>query len=152
MTIGTAEDELPGDDCERIREALHYIVMFANKRKQERLDRGALEMDAPELRFDANQMEAQSPQQKESVPMNGVVSEMMIQANSAIAQRVQVRSTCFSFEKMNATTINLHSHLRLTGMQARFPGESLVRSHAPPKHDSTEELKELVESWVGLPL
>ena len=73
---------------------------------------GALELESAELRFETSAEGRAEVQSKETVPMMAVVAEMMIWANSAVAQR----TAC------------------------AFPGAALLRRHPPPRPEAFQEV------------
>lgn len=81
-----ANQRLTAADRARIYDALSWIHSFAECKRKQRLNQGALEIESVELSFDfANQ----SFSLKEKVPMMTTVAEMMIQTNAAVGEALQ---------------------------------------------------------------
>ncbi|CAM6101379.1 unnamed protein product [Calypogeia fissa] len=103
--------ELAGgvDEVAAVASDLLVFATFAQLRRELRRAQGALELASSELRFEtsANQ-EPTSVATKLELPMNWIVAEMMILANSYVAQKIY----------------------------QTFPSKALLRRHDPPRLDS----------------
>ncbi|KAG2445884.1 hypothetical protein HXX76_000488 [Chlamydomonas incerta] len=116
-------DELPRDHVAVLRPALRVLDEFTGQLHARRVADGALELASAELRFrtDSDTGAPCAVICKQKVPMMDVVAEMMIAANSAVAERI-------------ATA---------------FPGAALLRNHPPPRAQAFEALKPLLEGAGG---
>ncbi|KAG2451560.1 hypothetical protein HYH02_004158 [Chlamydomonas schloesseri] len=116
-------DELPRDHVEVLRPALRVLDELTGQLHARRVADGALELASAELRFrtDSDTGAPCAVICKQKVPMMDVVAEMMIAANSAVAERI-------------ATA---------------YPGAALLRNHPPPRAQAFEALKPLLEGAAG---
>uniref|UniRef100_A0A061QID2 DIS3-like exonuclease 1 n=1 Tax=Tetraselmis sp. GSL018 TaxID=582737 RepID=A0A061QID2_9CHLO len=82
-------ERLPLRDVEKLRTALGLLSRLSAKHKAGRVARGALELTSSELRFGTREDgRPVTVAAKEEVPVMGVVAEMMIMANAAVASRI----------------------------------------------------------------
>ncbi len=72
-----------------------------------------MELESSELRFETSAEGGKEVHSKEAVPMMAVVAEMMIFANSAVAER----------------------------LMAAFPSHAFLRRHQPPRLDTFTEVR-----------
>lgn len=112
------------DEIVQVQSDLSLLANFSQVFKSVRESKGALELVSAEMSFEMG--ESQEPlnvESKTQLPMNWIVAEMMIQANSYVARRI--------YESF--------------GMHA------LLRRHPPPKLDNFNFLLKCCEAQ-GLPL
>ncbi|GLC43803.1 hypothetical protein PLESTB_000909600 [Pleodorina starrii] len=117
------EDELPPDHVEVLRRSLRVLDELTAQLHSRRVAAGALELTSAELRFRV-EADTGAPCQvvcKQKVAMMDVVAEMMIAANSAVAERI-------------ATA---------------YPGAALLRNHPPPRAQAFEQVRALIEPHSG---
>eukprot|EP00252_Welwitschia_mirabilis_P018270 TRINITY_DN4059_c0_g1_i1.p1 TRINITY_DN4059_c0_g1~~TRINITY_DN4059_c0_g1_i1.p1 ORF type:complete len:718 (+),score=144.56 TRINITY_DN4059_c0_g1_i1:74-2155(+) len=105
-----------------LREELCYIASFAQIRRGVRESKGALEFSSVELSFEIEQNnEPLSVKAKQNLPTHWIVAEMMIFANSCVANQIY----------------------------KAFPNAALLRCHRPPKIDNFHLILQLCEA-VGV--
>ncbi|GLI59064.1 hypothetical protein VaNZ11_000895, partial [Volvox africanus] len=117
------EDALPSEHVAVLRRSFRVLDELTSQLRARRVASGALELASAELRFHVDP-ESGAPSQVESkqkIHMMDVVAEMMIAANSAVAERI-------------ATA---------------FPGCALLRNHPPPRPQAFEEIRALLEPHTG---
>lgn len=103
----------------QLQSDLHNLATLAQIRRSYRESQGALELSSTELSFDIDEgREPVHVKTKLDLPMNWIVAEMMIFANSCAAQQI--------YES--------------------FPYAALLRCHRPPKLDNFRLLLELCEA------
>ncbi|KAI7867430.1 exosome complex exonuclease RRP44-like protein [Spinellus fusiger] len=116
------DDEWMQDD---ITNGIRVMNSMAKKLRQKRIDRGALTLSSPEVRFNLEN-DSQDPvdvEMKELKETNALVEEFMLLANISVAEKI-------------------HS---------KFPNSALLRKHAAPPSTSFDTLrKALLEVGVGL--
>eukprot|EP01018_Ginkgo_biloba_P012952 Gb_38988 [translate_table: standard] len=113
--------ELDGgpEELSQLQADLNNIATFAQVRRSLRESQGALELSSIELGFDIDEgREPVHVKTKLQLPMNWIVAEMMIFANTCVARHI--------FES--------------------FPYAALLRRHRPPKLDNFHFLFELCEA------
>ncbi|KAH9321863.1 hypothetical protein KI387_016502, partial [Taxus chinensis] len=111
-------DESP-ENLARVQADLYNLASFSQVRRSFRESQGALELSSAELGFDLDEgREPVHVKEKLNLPMNWIVAEMMIFANSCVARRI--------YES--------------------FPHAALLRCHRPPKIDNFRLLFELCEA------
>mmetsp|Transcript_1540 Transcript_1540/g.5654 ORF Transcript_1540/g.5654 Transcript_1540/m.5654 type:complete len:1159 (+) Transcript_1540:38-3514(+) len=109
-------DALPPKEQRLLKRDLELLDRFAAHRRAQRQRDGSLELASAELRFETSADGLPiSLQEKQELPVNALVAELMIAANSTVASRVRTA----------------------------FPASALVRRHPPPKLADFEELQEL---------
>eukprot|EP00899_Mesostigma_viride_P022745 jgi/Mesvir1/3655/Mv14948-RA.2 len=103
----------------RVREDLKVLATFAEKRRTTRISDGALELISTELRFELDKEGLPiAMHTKEGIPMNEVIAEMMIFANSSVAEKIY----------------------------CTFPRSALLRHHGAPRQDRFDLLQQLCEA------
>ncbi|GIM17195.1 hypothetical protein Vretimale_19713, partial [Volvox reticuliferus] len=117
------EDALPSEHVAALRRSLVVLDELTSQLHARRVAAGALELASAELRFQVDPSSGAPCQVecKHKVHMMDIVAEMMIAANSAVAERI-------------ATA---------------FPGCALLRSHPPPRPQAFEEIRALLEPHSG---
>ncbi|BBN06067.1 DIS3-like exonuclease 1 [Marchantia polymorpha subsp. ruderalis] len=97
------------DELAAVESDLLVLASFSQLRRDLRKAHGALELVSSELRFEtAGNKEPISVDTKEELPMNWIVAELMILANSYVAKKIY----------------------------GSFPSKALLRRHAPPRLDN----------------
>ncbi|GLJ54635.1 hypothetical protein SUGI_1173790 [Cryptomeria japonica] len=111
-------DESP-ENLAQVQADLCNLASFSKVRRSFRESQGALELSSTELGFDLDEgKEPVDVKTKLSLPMNWIVAELMIFANSCVARRI--------YES--------------------FPHAALLRCHRPPRLDNFSLLFELCEA------
>ncbi|EFJ50680.1 hypothetical protein VOLCADRAFT_88450 [Volvox carteri f. nagariensis] len=116
-------DELPADHVAVLRGALKVLDELTAQLRSRRVCCGALELASAELRFQTDPATGAPCQveSKKKIHMMDVVAEMMIAANSAVAERIAMA----------------------------FPGAALLRNHPPPRPQAFEQVRALIEPYSG---
>ncbi|PRP88289.1 DIS3-like exonuclease 1-like [Planoprotostelium fungivorum] len=86
----TKEDLQQLPDAAELKREIEMLTKTARKLRQERLDKGALELESAEVRFELNS-KTHNPTKmitKNDQEINHVVAEFMIFANKAVAERI----------------------------------------------------------------
>ena len=123
-------------ETQAIAHDLDVLVRFADALKESRMDNGAIELSSAELRFetsanamngDEDKTSSRTISRKTEVPMMGVVAELMIAANAAVASKI------IQSQKLGGP-----------------PG--LLRKHEPPLPEKFEELAILLKESTAVAL
>ncbi|KAI9020043.1 hypothetical protein CLU79DRAFT_756874 [Phycomyces nitens] len=116
------DDERMQDD---ITKGIRVMNQMAKKLRQKRLDRGALTLSSPEVRFNLEN-DSQDPvdvEMKELKETNALVEEFMLLANISVAEKIY----------------------------SKFPSSALLRKHAAPPISNFDTLRKAL-SEVGVTL
>ncbi|KAI3434597.1 hypothetical protein D9Q98_002666 [Chlorella vulgaris] len=121
---GTGEQAVPDADLPQLQRNLRLLAALAERRRQIRLEAGAVELESAELRFQTDEQgQPTGVTVKQEIQAMQIVAEMMILANAAVG----------------------------TAIHAAFPRNALLRRHPPPRREAFEEVSALCES-LGSPL
>ncbi|KAL4852980.1 DIS3-like exonuclease 1 [Chlorella vulgaris] len=121
---GTGEQAVPDADLPQLQRNLRLLAALAERRRQMRLEAGAVELESAELRFQTDEQgQPTGVTVKLEIQAMQIVAEMMILANAAVG----------------------------TAIHAAFPRNALLRRHPPPRREAFEEVSGLCES-LGSPL
>lgn len=108
-----------------LTKGIRTLNMLAKKLRQKRIDRGALTLSSPEVRFNLEN-DSQDPldvEMKELKETNALVEEFMLLANIAVAEKIY----------------------------SKFPSSALLRKHAAPPPSNFDTLrKALLEVGITL--
>eukprot|EP01117_Protostelium_nocturnum_P010562 TRINITY_DN3799_c0_g1_i5.p2 TRINITY_DN3799_c0_g1~~TRINITY_DN3799_c0_g1_i5.p2 ORF type:complete len:1114 (-),score=421.54 TRINITY_DN3799_c0_g1_i5:5440-8781(-) len=122
----TEEDRKKLPDISELKTEIELMTKIARKLRQDRLDKGALELESVEVRFGFEEKESKNPTKiiaKAQQEINAVVAEFMIFANKAVAERIY----------------------------RAFPSTAILRHHPLPRTGRFDELIQLAASR-GFPI
>ena len=138
----SAGTPVPREDEERVRNALRWLTKVAERRCKVRESHGALQLASNQLEFELENDNKNAPRSPnadlaasgtdelmatvdavhshEHLPIMDVVAELMIMANSAVAERIY----------------------------SAFPGQAILRCHNPPPLEQLVELEAAADALI----